>query len=247
MTKTEPAQPRHIDYMLLSDLRERRDPRNVKAHADGVIDASFERFGYVEPVQLDERTGRLVAGHGRVDRISALAGTITADNTVEPPEGVVVGPDGGWFLPVVRGWSSANDAEAEAYMITANRAGEVGGWTDELAASLEHLQADTGHLPPGFTADDLDDLLASLGAGQLPDQGTDAAHADDLSGRGDPATPRQQQGLHEVGLMFQDDHHAEYLALVGHLKRRWGAQLPLPMLVLRALRLAKDYDGTEAE
>lgn len=236
---TEPG--RRLEYMDLDDLLARFDKRNSKAHDDAVIDASIQRFGFTDPPELDERTGLLVAGHGRLTRLAHWRDNGDAS---APPEGVTVLGDGSWVVPVVRGWASADDNEAEAYLIANNRTGEAGGWHDNLVDSLAHLADTAGGLPPGFTSDDLDDLLASAGAGQLPEQPTDAAHAEDRSDRGEPAAPRVQQGIHEVGLMFQADHHAEFEQVLAGLKRRWG-NLPLPMIVLRAMRQALHYDGTE--
>lgn len=232
--------PRYIEYLPLGALLDMRDPDNVKGHAEDVIAASMDRFGYVEPVIVDERTGKLVAGHGRLGQLQLLAATATSDEPVAPPEGIVSNSDGGgWLVPVVRGWRSTDDQEARAAGIALNRAGEVGGWTDGLAEMLAELADTEAGMPPGFTPDDLDGLIAELGRGQLADQDTDADHADDLSGRGDPATPRQQQGLAEVGLMFQAEHHSEWLALTAQLRQVWG-DMPTPMLVLRALRIALD-------
>lgn len=42
---------------------------NPKRHARSEIQASMQRFSFTEPVLLDERTGRLVAGHGRVETL----------------------------------------------------------------------------------------------------------------------------------------------------------------------------------
>lgn len=60
---------RRIEFVPLADLPEAEV--NPKGHDDGLIDASFDRFGYMEPVLLDERTGRLIGGHGRKRRLEA--------------------------------------------------------------------------------------------------------------------------------------------------------------------------------
>lgn len=153
------TEARWLEYMPLSDLHGRRHPANVKAHADDVIGASIARFGYVEPIVLDERTGRLAAGHGRVERL--LANAQAGDNV---PDGVTLDDETGeWLVPVARGWSSTDDAEAEAAMITLNRSGEIGGWKlPELAAQLTELAQSPAGLPPGYTAPDLEAILADL-------------------------------------------------------------------------------------
>lgn len=53
---------RRIELMPLGQLQVAK--RNPKKHS-GDISTSVGRFGYAEPILLDERTGRIVAGHGR--------------------------------------------------------------------------------------------------------------------------------------------------------------------------------------
>lgn len=172
--------PRRLEYMPLADLLERRHPGNVKAHADDVIDASLARFGYVEPIVLDERTGRLVSGHGRVEQLTARHSGADGGLIADPPEGLVVMTDGTWLVPVVRGWASVDDAEAEAAMITLNRSGEIGGWKlPELAAQLTELAQSPAGLPPGYTAQDYDAILADLAPPDFsPTDGTEQPRLD---------------------------------------------------------------------
>jgi hypothetical protein len=238
VTDTATATEHRIELMPLDDLLDMRHPRNPKDHDLNEIEASFERFGFTTPVLLDDRTDIVAAGHGR---LAALERRM--DATLPAPRGIQVDvTDDGtvWMVPTVRGWSSTSDEELLAYVVADNRLTEKGGWTDELAPILAELMPTHLGLPPGFTADEVESLLAELGADVLPEGDTDAAYADDLSGRGEPAPPRDQQGLHEVGLMFQSGHHAEYVSLVGELRQAWGAELPSPMIVLRALRQARD-------
>ena len=234
MTDTPPPDtPRTLVYMPLADLVARYNPANVKDHDAKGIAASVERFGFTSPIEVDERTGYLVAGHGRVDELASAK--VASD---EVPEGIVV-RDGEWYAPVVRGWQSADDDEAQAYMVASNYLPQAGGWLPEVGAVLQGLADSVGGLPPGMSADTLDDLLASLGT-PLPVQPTDAEHADDLSNRQPPATPRSVQGLHEVGLMFQADAHAQYQSLLGQLRVAWGSELPSALVVLRAMQQATD-------
>ena len=58
-----------IEYVPLDQLK--KAPRNPKAHSDD-IKTSIGRFGYVEPIVVDERTGCIVAGHGRREALLAL-------------------------------------------------------------------------------------------------------------------------------------------------------------------------------
>jgi hypothetical protein len=108
---------------------------NPKGHAEADLAASLERFGFTEPPLLDERTGRLVVGHGRLDALRARR-----DRGEEPPDGIVK-RDGTWFVPVQRGWASSSDAEAQAYLLASNQLTTAGGWSDELGPMLDDLAA----------------------------------------------------------------------------------------------------------
>lgn len=217
--------------MPLAELPEAT--RNAKAHDELAQASSVDRFGFIEPIVLDERTGRLVSGHGR--RADLLRREAAGD---DPPEGIEVDENGTWLVPVVRGWASRTDADAEAAGVALNRVGEAGGWQlDVLAETLQYLvDTDAGLLGTGYDADALDDVLAALGAGELGPQDTDAAHAP-RPGRGDAATPREVQGLREVGLMFKDADHREYVEHLSRLKRLWDTDVA-PLVVLRAMREA---------
>lgn len=232
---------RRIEHVPLADLLAARHPRNPKDHDLPGIEASFARFGFTMPVLLCERSGLIAAGHGRLAALEARAARQGTPDAPGAPAGVVTNDDGGaWGVPTVRGWSSANDEELLAYVLADNFLGPKGGWTDKLAAELAELLATGTAIPPGLDSDDVDTLLAELGAGELAEGETDADYADDLSGRGAPATPREVQGLHEVGLMFQAEAHAEYQKLLQQLRLAWGSETPTPVLVLRALRQAVD-------
>lgn len=147
---------RRLEYMAIVELK--RAKRNPKDHDIGALDASVKRFGFVDPVVIDERTGRLVSGHGRVELLTTLEAKKS-----KPPPGVEV-VDGEWRIPVVRGWASKSDSEAEGFILAANRTTELGGWQqDKLAEVLEDL-AKAGELQgTGYTGDDLDTLLEQLG------------------------------------------------------------------------------------
>jgi hypothetical protein len=151
MTQTKRG-PRWTEYVDLDEIL--RAPRNPKNHNAEVIAASMSRFGVVELPAIDERTGRLVAGHGRLDDWETRR-----DAGEDPPEGVQVDDAGRWMVPVNRGWASRSDADAEAYLIVSNRSSELGGWDDTaLAAVLADLkEADLLNFT-GYDDEDLDRL-----------------------------------------------------------------------------------------
>lgn len=225
------SDPRWIEYAPLDGLPDH--PDNPRHHDQDELRASIERFGFTGAFLIDGRTGLLAEGHGRKKALQA----IRDDPTGTPPPGVRVEEDG-WHVPIVRGWASAGDFEAKAYLLASNQGG---GWYDQqLADLLTELAEHDALAGTQFDVDRLEQLLAELGTGELPAQDTDAAHADTPE-RGDPDTPRTSQGMHEVGLMFQGPAHAEFLALIAALKVRWEMDLT-PLVVLRALKLANGPD-----
>ena len=155
VTDTQP--PRWQEYMPLNVLLERQDPRNPKDHSDDDLGKSLGRFGYTEPVMLDERTGLLSAGHGRVLNVD-----IRRAKGENPPDGIVVDSEGRWLVPVNRGWASRSDDEALAYLVASNQLTIKGGWhTDPLTAILSELNRNPDGLDGvGFTPADLDLLIA---------------------------------------------------------------------------------------
>lgn len=130
---------------------------NPKLHDDRLVALSLEEHGYVAPMVMDERTGRLVAGHGRLDNLEARKA-----QGLDPPEGVEVDEAGEWVVPVYRGWSSRDDDQAAAYLVMDNRAGEA-GWDRPTLADLLGPMAERDALAgSGFERQEVDDLLASL-------------------------------------------------------------------------------------
>lgn len=147
---------RSIEYLTLDEILPA--DQNPKSHDEAGLAASVERFGYVEPITIDERTGNLVAGHGRLAELQARR-----DRGDPPPDGVLVDESGAWRAPVVRGWASADDAEAKAYLVASNRLTERGGWHAQgLADMLAELAAGPGLEGVGYDADDLATMLADL-------------------------------------------------------------------------------------
>jgi hypothetical protein len=168
--------PRWTEYVDVDALIP--DERNPKNHADKLLDESLARFGYTEQVMIDERTGKLVAGHGRRELVLRAR-----DTGADPPDGIVV-TAGRWRVPVQRGWASANDDESLAYLVASNRLVETGGWEQSIASTVQQL-SDTalGLVGTGYTESDLQLLLAEAEAitaneGDDPDAGVLLAASD---------------------------------------------------------------------
>lgn len=238
MTDTPQGYTIAIEYRPLDDFQPH--PDNPKGHdLDELVEAA-RRFGFTEPLLECGRTGLLAAGHGRLEMTKRER---AHDDPVDhpAPPGVMITADGVWCLPVAVGWSSVDDTELRAYLVASNAIGPRGGWENDLLAPIlgELAAGDRGLAGIGMGLDDLETVLAGLGAGELGDQPTDADYAARPE-RGAPADPRQLQGLHEVGLMFNNDQHRSYLTALAQLRALWGHDMPSPEVVLRAMALAAD-------
>lgn len=112
-----------LKTLALSELRP--DPANPKHHALASIEASLRRFGLGAPFVIDDRTGLLSSGHGRREALLAMRA-----RGEPPPAGVDVRLEGEaeeWIVPAET-WTSADDREAHAFLVAANRLTEQGGW-----------------------------------------------------------------------------------------------------------------------
>lgn len=200
MTALQQAGGRWLEYMPLSAIS--RAERNPKQHDRDGIRASLARWGVADLPVLDERTGRLVSGHGRLDQVEYLSQLSPADLELatgkpDPPGGIQVDPETGeWMLPVVRGWASSTDAEAGAYLLAANQLTIAGPW-DEHA--LSDLLRDLNNADPylleltGFPDDDLAQLLAGQPVTPQPPAvgGMDKAPPDDFPEYDDATIPTE--------------------------------------------------------
>lgn len=149
---------RFVEYMRLDEINTAE--RNPKLHDHQGIRRSIEHHGVGELPLLDERTDRLVAGHGRIAQLAEMH-----TDGQSPPDGVKVADDGMYLVPVTRGWSSRSDADAEAYLIGSNRLSENGGVDEHLMTEmLGDLAGDNLLDLTGYDEGDLAALEALYGA-----------------------------------------------------------------------------------
>ncbi|WP_030372364.1 ParB N-terminal domain-containing protein [Streptomyces rimosus] len=184
------AAPRHITYIPLADLPP--DPVNPKRHEVERIIASIKDHGFIETPVVDERTGLVISGHGR--RKALMEMQVRGEPT---PAGLLVDDDGGWLVPVTRGWSSTSDRQAHAVLILLNRLPAAGGWEPSaLAEILEDLAtSDTALFDSLCISDDeMEELLRQVDPEGLP-QGPDGTEA-----------PEKERGLEDD---FAGDGYAD--------------------------------------
>src|SRR3990170_1532514 len=118
----------------LSKLIKMGLPRNAKDHDLGEIHESFRRFGYLERVIVNEETGHVIAGHGRIEGLER-----DRQSGLEPPEGIEKGGKSGdgsyeWLVP--SDWVRVAEGEEEAAAIALNRLVESGGWNEALLVEV---------------------------------------------------------------------------------------------------------------
>lgn len=194
---------RTIEYVPLDQVQEA--DTNPKNHNEAGLDASIDEFGYVDPIVIDGRTGKMVSGHGRMESLRRRRDTGGA-----PPDGIVVVNDTDWLVPVVRGWSSENDDQAAAFLIAANRLVEAGGWNDpELLAMLDGMQIELLDVT-GFDTADLDDLRYRL-------LGTVGEEHRGMS-PGERAEEYAAAGIKSIILPFPADRCDEVAKMMGRLR-----------------------------
>jgi hypothetical protein len=140
-----------VEYVALSKLLEW--PGNPKEHDLEGLGESLERFGFVEPILFDERTKRIVAGHGRREKLLAWR-----ESGKPAPDRIVVrGKE--WFVPVLRGLAFRNEHEAEAYLLGSNQLVIKGGYNaTALAEMLARHVDDASGL--GWKQGEISDLVA---------------------------------------------------------------------------------------
>src|SRR3990167_4069643 len=135
-----------LEYIPLSTLR--AWPRNPKLHDQQAIHDSYQRFGFVSPILIDESTGRVVAGHGRLEAL------LTMKSRGEQPPARIVVKDQDWLVPVIRGLTFESEKEAEAYLLADNQLTIALGFDEKLLAEIlpEHQMNVTGL---GFSQEEL--------------------------------------------------------------------------------------------
>jgi hypothetical protein len=152
--QTAAQQPR-IEYVPLDEVK--KWDRNPRQHDDAAIERSIKRYGFVNPPILDEKTGKLVAGHGRTAALESLQAA-----GEPPPDRIQVGSGGRWLVPVVRGIAFNSASEAESYLVADNRLSELGDWDhDALRDILSDLTTEGLELDAiGWSQGQIDKLLS---------------------------------------------------------------------------------------
>ena len=145
-----------VEYLPLSEIVEA--DINPKDHDIGQIYQSIKRFGFTQPIMMNENTGKLLAGHGRLQTLQQMK------QGGEKVPTRIKEKDGEWLVPVLKGISFEDDMEAQAYLIADNRLTELGGWnTGELVDTLQELVEGGFSLDGvGYDFDDLETMVTQI-------------------------------------------------------------------------------------
>lgn len=133
------------------------DEDNPKDHNIGTLIQSIKRHGFIELPVVNDKTGLLVAGHGRVEALQVMA----KENPSEPPLYVLQEEDTDeWLVPTIH-VNFATDEQAKAYMIASNSTVIDGGWHEsKLLDMLVEISQETENLlGTGFDSQDVMDML----------------------------------------------------------------------------------------
>ena len=133
----------NIQTKKLSDLRPADyNPRTITARAMKGLSASLERFGNVQPIVWNKRTGNIVGGHQKLKILQAKG--------AEECDVVVVDLD---------------EADEKALNVSLNSSGITGDFTGELDDIISSLHDD---LPDGVFDDlNLDDFSTEQHGGEI--------------------------------------------------------------------------------
>jgi len=132
------------------------DEENPKEHNIGEIVQSIKRFGFIELPVVNDTTGFLVAGHGRVTALQFMY-----QDAEELPKYIEVEKDTKeWLVPTLH-VTFDTDIEAKAYLIASNTLTIDGGWNEaKLLEMLAEIDAITQNLSGiGFDSEDITDMI----------------------------------------------------------------------------------------
>lgn len=131
---------------------------NAKDHDIGAIWDSIGEFGFLERVVINDVTGHMISGHGRVYGLREMY-----IGGISPPEGVDVGEGGRWMIPA--DGCRVEEGKERAAAIALNRTVELGGWDMELLREELEERArlgEEGFRGIGFDMEDLEQLRREL-------------------------------------------------------------------------------------
>jgi ParB-like chromosome segregation protein Spo0J len=194
---------RRIEYRPLGSLAKAK--KNPKRHDVQALKRAIERFGFVQPIVVNESTQRIVAGHGRQSALTSLK----ADGA--PPPAGVREVEGEWLVPVLLA-DFKDEQEAEAFLLADNKLQEIGGWDEkalmDMLKGMGEADADLAVLA-GFTEEEVQ--VAVMG---LPEIVRGKTPEDYPFAKG--------MGIRQLVLSFEDQEYDELIPRLEVLMARAG-------------------------
>lgn len=158
-----------LEYVALEDLLGRLDSPNPKEHNVGLLHTSISRFGFASAITINEETGLIVAGEGRLRTLAQMRARGDPPPRYVRVAPAIVGDAEGmidedardvWEIPTLRGLR-LSELEGRAFAIADNQS-VVGSafvlaemWDETgLMAVLQEL-SDVGLDGTGFDAEDV--------------------------------------------------------------------------------------------
>lgn len=143
---TVSLKPMRAEVLPLSQVKQL--PRNAKAHDVDAIQESMEEFGFMQRIVINDRTGHLLSGHGRIDTLNKLH-----TEGHEPPVGIEDGTNG-WLVPV--DFVDVPEEREEAAAMALNKVQEIGGWEDETYRDVVKALTESNQLAgTGISAEEV--------------------------------------------------------------------------------------------
>lgn len=123
------------DALTMDDLQGAPyNPRTITEAASDGLTASMEDFGDISGITFNRRTGRLVSGHQRVERLRAMGGVMDGDLIR-----VTIKGERWQFAVRVVDWDEAKEKRGN---VAANNPHIAGVFDDGLDALLAEIQSE---------------------------------------------------------------------------------------------------------
>lgn len=225
---------RPIVYRDLADMVP--NPENAKLHeADGIA-ASITRYGIIDPVVVDDRTGMILGGHGRTEALGQL---LAAYEAGEPPPDGIRTVKGRWQIPTLTGWASADDDEATAAGIALNALVERGGWDRAKLADILGAAPDLAAL--GYTDADVAELMKDSEEWNPDSDGGGNARRE--ASIDELAAEYRNNGIRTLVLDYPLDDYVKVAALADDARKRHNVEGNAELL----MALARRWDAEHPE
>lgn len=203
-----------------------KHPRNVRRGNVNVLMTSLRKFGQMSPLLVQKSSGHIVKGNHTWEAAFNLNWTHIAANVED-----------------------MDDDTAYAYLLADNRASDLADYDKEaLARNLQTL-ADSGKLQDSlWTADDMDDVVSSIGVLETIAQEFKGDFSDDPKTRAE----RQERELtriapkmREIPVVITLDQHRIFMEQIKVLQKAWFTGGAIETILLAVAKEAEAHGWVE--